>query len=53
MSSGELVPGDLLVIEDNQVMPCDLILMNGQCVMNEGMLTGESVPVMKNPLRYN
>ena len=34
-------------------MPCDLILLNGSCVMNESMLTGESVPILKNSLPYN
>lgn len=34
-------------------MPCDLVLLTGQTVMNEGMLTGESIPVMKSALPYN
>ena len=34
-------------------MPCDLILLNGNVVMNESMLTGESIPVLKNSLPFN
>jgi len=48
VSSRDLVPGDL--IEINSVpftVPCDLLLLQGQCVVNESMLTGESVPVVK------
>ncbi|XP_054441113.1 probable cation-transporting ATPase 13A4 [Pteronotus mesoamericanus] len=46
-----LVPGDLLILKGNKVqMPCDAILIDGSCVVNEGMLTGESIPVTKTPL---
>jgi len=31
-------------------MPCDAILLEGMAVMNESMLTGESVPVIKSDL---
>ena len=34
-------------------MPCDLILLNGSCVINESMLTGESIPIIKSALPYN
>lgn len=43
----ELVPGDIVEIPENCLMPCDFILLNGQCIMNEAMLTGESIPVIK------
>jgi magnesium-transporting ATPase (P-type) len=48
MSSSELVPGDVVVVPDNCLMPCDMVLLTGSCIVNESMLTGESVPVMKN-----
>lgn len=48
ISSKDLVPGDLAVIPDENIMPCDMILMNGSCVINETMLTGESAAVVKN-----
>jgi len=53
ISSSELVPGDLIEIPEGVSMPCDAILLNGSCIMNEAMLTGESIPVVKNALPRN
>ncbi|KAM6976472.1 polyamine-transporting ATPase 13A2 [Aplochiton taeniatus] len=51
VSSVDLVPGDCLVIPEEGVqMPCDAALLAGECLVNESMLTGESVPVMKTAL---
>ena len=49
-SSLTLVPGDVVEVEDESVVPCDLALLDGGCVVNEAMLTGESVPVVKGAL---
>ncbi|GCB83616.1 hypothetical protein scyTo_0024295, partial [Scyliorhinus torazame] len=32
------------------MMPCDAVLISGTCVVNESLLTGESVPVLKTNL---
>ena len=49
-SGAELVPGDLIEILPSWKLPCDVILLNGSCVVNEGILTGESAPVLKDAL---
>uniref|UniRef100_A0A672RQP9 ATPase 13A3 n=1 Tax=Sinocyclocheilus grahami TaxID=75366 RepID=A0A672RQP9_SINGR len=49
--STDLVPGDVMVIPSNgTIMPCDAVLICGTCIVNESMLTGESVPVTKTDL---
>lgn len=48
INSNDLVPGDVFEVDPSlQVLPCDALLVNGECVVNESMLTGESVPVLK------
>ena len=47
----ELVPGDTISIPaDGCTMPCDAVLITGTCIVNESVLTGESVPVTKSAL---
>ncbi|XP_062987775.1 polyamine-transporting ATPase 13A3 [Elgaria multicarinata webbii] len=49
--STDLVPGDIIVVPLNgMIMPCDAVLVSGTCIVNESMLTGESVPVTKTNL---
>lgn len=51
LESRFLVPGDLLILMGNKVqMPCDAILIDGSCVVNEGMLTGTVLSPHIQPL---
>jgi cation-transporting ATPase 13A3/4/5 len=50
VQSSELVPGDVIKVPDHTILPCDSILLNGSVIMNEAMLTGESIPVIKASL---
>lgn len=41
-----LVPGDVIEIPSTGcTMQCDAVLLSGNCILDESMLTGESVPV--------
>ncbi|KIK97368.1 hypothetical protein PAXRUDRAFT_765457 [Paxillus rubicundulus Ve08.2h10] len=50
--STELVPGDIVNLSELQasLFPADMFLLSGDAIVNESMLTGESVPVSKNPV---
>ncbi|CAF0715730.1 unnamed protein product [Brachionus calyciflorus] len=48
--SEDIVPGDIIAIKNMSIMQCDAVLLNGNVIVNESMLTGESVPVTKTAL---
>jgi cation-transporting P-type ATPase 13A2 len=50
INSDDLVPGDIMIVTEGLTMPCDAILLEGECVVNEAMLTGESLPSIKAEL---
>jgi P-type E1-E2 ATPase len=45
------VPGDIVEITQNLEIPADMILLDGTCVINETMLTGETTPVIKTAVQ--
>ena len=52
ISSSDLVPGDIIILPNGGKfeMSCDAVLIYGNVIVNEAMLTGESVPVTKTPI---
>mmetsp|Transcript_100697 Transcript_100697/g.285379 ORF Transcript_100697/g.285379 Transcript_100697/m.285379 type:complete len:1193 (-) Transcript_100697:154-3732(-) len=49
VQSDMLLPGDIVALtrKADVSFPCDVLLMQGSVLVNEAMLTGESVPQMK------
>jgi len=50
VSDATLVVGDRFTLSEGFFMPCDAVLISGRAVMDESMLTGESIPVTKTPI---
>ena len=64
VSSEELIPGDLVRLDTSStketperqmlsrldILPCDGVVLNGDALLDESMLTGETIPVAKTAL---
>jgi cation-transporting ATPase 13A3/4/5 len=40
VSTADLVPGDIIRVEPNQIVPVDAVILNGDIVVDESSLTG-------------
>lgn len=50
INSEFLVPGDLIVLESINKVPCDSVILKGKVIVDESSMTGEGVPVLKKAL---
>lgn len=51
INAEEVVPGDIVLLESGDMVPADLRLINEQeCQIDESLLSGESLPVLKDAL---
>lgn len=49
VESKHLKSGDLILIKSGEQVPADCKILSGSGMLNEALLTGESMPVKKNP----
>lgn len=45
-----MVPGDQILITLNMYLPCDCIIIEGEVLVNECTITGESIAVHKESI---
>ena len=45
--------GEKIFIKEGQIAPCDVVVSAGSAIVNEAMLTGESIPIVKTALSGN
>lgn len=53
VSSDHLLPGDIVSLTKKAqrfVLPCDMLILDGSCSVDESILTGESVPQLKEDI---
>lgn len=49
VSTSEVVPGDLMLVRPGAKVPTDGVVEDGDSEIDESMVTGESLPVVKQP----
>eukprot|EP00842_Homolaphlyctis_polyrhiza_P006408 jgi/Hompol1/6769/HPOL_000625-RA len=58
LDAAQLVVGDAIILSaasdplEGTTVICDMVLIQGECVMDESSLTGESIPTVKLPLPF-
>lgn len=54
IQTDQLLPLDIVSITrtaEDSAIPCDLLLVDGTCIVNEAMLSGESTPLLKESIK--
>ena len=53
LDNSELLPGDIILLKHNDYVPCDCIIVNGECLVSESDLTGSMNIYKKIALKNN
>ncbi|CDF90956.1 probable cation-transporting ATPase 1 [Zygosaccharomyces bailii ISA1307] len=54
IESDKLLPMDIVSVTrtaEDSAVPCDMLLLDGSCIVNEAMLSGESTPLLKESIK--
>ncbi|KAJ7853494.1 hypothetical protein B0H14DRAFT_2758132 [Mycena olivaceomarginata] len=54
VQTDKLLPGDVISLAQSQnelIVPADVLLVHGTCIVNEAMLSGESTPLLKESIQ--
>ena len=44
----DLLPGDIIYLKSNDLVPCDCLILEGECIVNESNLNGSLNIFKKN-----
>ncbi|MDF2445512.1 MAG: carbonate dehydratase [Moraxellaceae bacterium] len=49
IAAGELKSGDRVIVKPGETVPADAVVLDGRSAVSEALLTGEPLPVLKQP----
>ena len=49
----DLVPGDIICLCEGEILPCDGIILDGECIVNESKILGKINKSIKYPMEIN
>ena len=49
----DLLPGDIIYLKSNDLVPCDCLILEGECIVNENSLNGSLDILKKKSLEIN
>ena len=53
IQKSEILPGDIIYLKPNDYVPCDCLILEGECIVNESHLTGSFNIYKKTSLENN
>ncbi len=49
----EILPGDILLLREGDIIPCDGVILEGECILNINYLLGNTDQILKSSLDHN
>jgi P-type E1-E2 ATPase len=50
--TNQLICGTIIYVNENFKLPADCVLLEGECLVDEAALTGESIPAIKHRIEH-
>ena len=51
--NNEIIPGDVLLLREEDIIPCDGVILEGECILSTNYLLGNSDPILRSSLESN
>ncbi len=42
IESKNIIPGDIIILRESDIVPCDCVLIHGEAILDESYISGEN-----------